>query len=109
MQTKLSILASIFIAIFGLCVYMEHNITSLISFIIGVVLYLIAFISRDKKDKKSNKIDYLSEAIKAYKEKGTPKYYIDKLDLTLKEKSKLYDDAVMAGRGRPAKNNPYRF
>ncbi len=56
----------------------------------------------------NNKINYLTEALKAYNENGTPKFYLDALDLTVEEKAKLYDDAVLAGRGHPSKNNPYR-
>ena len=69
MQTKLTILASIFLAFFSLVVYPEHNVKSLVFFIIALILLVIAFILKGNKDKQikethimatNNKIDYLS-------------------------------------------------
>jgi hypothetical protein len=119
MQTKLAILASVLGTIAGLCLLTSQNILISILFTLSAAgIGLVAFLSKDKKDQLieelhnmvSNdiKIDYLSEAVKAHKEKGTPRYYIDTLDhLNLEEKAKLYDDSVLASRGRAAKNNPY--
>jgi hypothetical protein len=119
-QTKFLILAGVFGVITGLCFSTNQNIllsvgTALISAFLG----LSALLSKDKKDKQieeihtittnNNEIDHLKEAIKAHKDKGTPKYYIDTLEhLSLSEKAKLFDDSVLASRGRPAKNNPYK-
>lgn len=119
MQTKLNILSSAIVGVSGVCVLVGYNFTGLIFFIAGILLYLAAFLSKDRKDQQieeihaittsNDKIDHLKEAIKAHKQKGTPKYYIDTLEhLSMEEKAKLYDDAVMASRGRPAKNNAYK-
>jgi hypothetical protein len=47
-------------------------------------------------------------ALGAYKRGGTPKHFLDSQSLTNAQRAELYDKAVLAGRGRPAKNNPYK-
>lgn len=120
MQTKFLILAGVFGVITGLSFSTNQNILlSIGTALIAAILGLAALLSKDKKDKQieeihtittnNNKTDYLKEAIKAHKDKGTPKYYIDTLEhLSTEEKAKLYDDSVSVSKGRPAKNNPYK-
>lgn len=120
MQTKFVILASIFGVITGLSFSTNQNILlSVGTALVASAFGLAAYFSKDKKDKQieeihtittnNNKTDHLKEAIKAHKNKGTPKYYIDTLEqLSTEEKAKLYDDSVLASKGRPAKNNPYK-
>jgi len=55
-QTKLNIIASAFIGISGLCALVGHNALAFIFFIIGILLYLIAFLSKDKKDNQIEEI-----------------------------------------------------
>ncbi len=47
-------------------------------------------------------------ALADYRRRGTPKYFLDSQSLTDEQRAELYDKAVLAGRGRPAKSNPYR-
>ena len=48
-------------------------------------------------------------AAEAYRRRGTPKYFLDSQTLTKKQKAELYDKVVLSERGRPAKNNPYKY
>lgn len=48
------------------------------------------------------------QASKAYKKRGTPKFFLDSQNLSRVQKADLYDRVVLEIRGRPAKNNPYR-
>ena len=47
-------------------------------------------------------------ASQAYRKRGTPKYFLDSQHLTQEQKSDLYERVLLAERGRPAKNNPYK-
>jgi hypothetical protein len=47
-------------------------------------------------------------AAEAYRRSGTPKYFLDSQTLTMEQKAELYDKVVLAERGRPTKNNPYK-
>lgn len=47
-------------------------------------------------------------ASKAYQKRGTPKFFLDGQKLNRAQKAELYNRVVLAKRGRPAKNNPYR-
>ncbi|HHF7367742.1 TPA: hypothetical protein ACPSKY_002885 [Legionella bozemanae] len=48
------------------------------------------------------------DALQDYREKGTPKYFIDTYnDLTKEEKAQMYDDVLLRAKGRKGKNNPY--
>jgi len=47
-------------------------------------------------------------ASEAFRRRGTPKYFLDSLSLSKDQKAVLYDKVIMSGRGRPAKNNPYK-
>jgi TIR domain len=47
-------------------------------------------------------------ALKEYKRSGTPKYFLDSQSLTNNQRAELYDRVVLAGRGHPSKNNPYK-
>ena len=47
-------------------------------------------------------------AAEAYRRRGTPKNFLDSQTLTKEQKSELYDKVILAERGRPAKNNPYK-
>jgi len=46
----------------------------------------------------------LEKAKDIYKRKGTPKVYIDSLDIPEHEKYVMYNEAI----GRESKNNPYK-
>lgn len=46
-------------------------------------------------------------ALEAYRRRGTPKHFLDSQSLTNAQRAELYDKVVLAGRGSPAKNNPY--
>ncbi|MGD8940489.1 MAG: toll/interleukin-1 receptor domain-containing protein [Gammaproteobacteria bacterium] len=66
------------------------------------------------KAKTAVEIDPLSDqrllelATKAYKKSGTPKHFLDSQTLTDAQRAEFYDRVVLAKRGRPAKNNPYK-
>jgi hypothetical protein len=47
-------------------------------------------------------------AADAFRRSGTPKYFLDSQTLSKEQKAELYDKVVLAERGRPAKNNPYK-
>ncbi|MCH7509606.1 MAG: toll/interleukin-1 receptor domain-containing protein [Proteobacteria bacterium] len=55
-----------------------------------------------------NDLRLLELASKAYRKRGTPKFFLDGQNLTQLQKAELYDRIVLEERGRPAKNNPYR-
>ncbi|GGG55965.1 hypothetical protein GCM10011403_11370 [Pseudohongiella nitratireducens] len=46
-------------------------------------------------------------ASKAYRVRGTPKYFLDSQNLTIQQKSELYERVILAERGRSTKSNPY--
>jgi hypothetical protein len=48
-------------------------------------------------------------ASEAYRRRGTPKYFLDSQTLSNEQKAQLYDKVVLSERGRPAKNNPYKY
>lgn len=50
----------------------------------------------------------IEQAVTEYLKKGTPVNFIDSLAISNEEKAEIYDTAVLRGRGRAAKNNPYR-
>ena len=47
-------------------------------------------------------------AVKAYKEKGSPKHFLDSQELTNEQRSELYDKVIYSEKGRYPKNNPYK-
>jgi hypothetical protein len=55
----------------------------------------------------TNDLRLFDLASKAYRKRGTPKYFLDSQNLTQKQKADLYERVVLAERGRPAKSNPY--
>lgn len=78
MQTKLNILASAIIGVSGLCALVGHNIPALIFFIIGILLYLAAYLSQDKKDKQIEEIHQFATAeSKSEKETTKPELTIE--------------------------------
>lgn len=56
MQTKLTILASAIMGISGVCAWKGHNASGLGFLIFSVLIYVIAFTTKDKKDKQINEI-----------------------------------------------------
>lgn len=76
MQTKMNILASAIIGVSGLCTLVGHNIPALIFFIIGILLYLAAYLSQDKKDKQLEEIHLITTESKSQKEIAKPELSI---------------------------------
>ncbi len=71
---------------------------------------LLARISDTKNDKLILREKRISEAIRDYIRKGTPKYFIDTCeDLSLEEKAKMFDDVLLRARGSKGKDNPYKL
>jgi hypothetical protein len=46
-------------------------------------------------------------ASRAYRLRGTPKYFLDSQSLTKEQRAELYDRVLIAGRGHASKHNPY--
>ena len=52
MQTKFIIIASAIIGVSGVYTWFGHNPSGLIFFVVGILFYLVAFLSKDKKDQQ---------------------------------------------------------
>ena len=55
-----------------------------------------------------NDLQLFEMTVKAYKEKGTPKYFLDAQNLTNEQKADLFDRAILSKKGRYPKSNPYK-
>ena len=47
-------------------------------------------------------------ASEAYRRRGTPKFFLDSQSLSNEQRAEIYDKVLLAERGGPSKNNPYR-
>lgn len=51
--------------------------------------------------------NYIDEAVKDWKHRGTAVHYLNSLDLPNNQKSEILVAAALRHKGRPPKNNPY--
>jgi uncharacterized protein YacL len=82
---------------------------------IGVTATIIStfFAWRHYVNNKKSKEDelmrlYEDKAEKEYREKGSPKKYLDTLDISDSKKADIYDNVIKRKKGRVGKSNPYR-
>jgi hypothetical protein len=64
---------------------------------------------KNSKDQSILNIQYIGAAVKEWEKKGTPKYYIDSLDVSKEQKAEIYQAASLRHKRCEPKNNPYLY
>ncbi len=66
-------------------------------------------VGKPKVEKEqSHDLELFKLAVKAYRKKGTPRYFLDSQSITNEQRADLYHRAISSEKGRPPKNNPYK-